>query len=168
MSKVNEKFHPWQPCARIWLPHPCVMRPSALQGRGRHRAGTTFEPAGSLTLGVEMLWHNSRVLNDPLFLCPHSSPVVGPISSLSSQLKAHKGLLPSPLQRLLIVVFFSRPKLIESCSCKVFSQVDRVPLGQGLWTRTGMLTLGVLKGYCGEGNVHAVSLALHLLPGHFG
>lgn len=28
VSKVNEKFHPWQPCARIWLPHPCVIRPS--------------------------------------------------------------------------------------------------------------------------------------------
>lgn len=35
VSKVNEKFHPQQPCAWICFPHPCVMRPSAQLGRGR-------------------------------------------------------------------------------------------------------------------------------------
>lgn len=35
VSKVNEKFHPQQPCAWICFPHPCVMRPSAQPGRDR-------------------------------------------------------------------------------------------------------------------------------------
>lgn len=58
VSKVNEKFHPQQPCAWICFPHPCVMRPSAQPGRGRDYFSFrgTFNPSHpSRRLGFQIL-----------------------------------------------------------------------------------------------------------------